>query len=57
MKAIKAFLFGERIKGEPMNRETYFKTINVNRFMTFNQWSDAIYLKTIKAKPCTKVNF
>lgn len=45
------WFIGSPIKGEPMNKETYFKTINVNRFMTFNQWSDAIYLKTIKAKP------
>lgn len=51
LEKIKVFLFGGTpIKGEPMKRETYFKTVNVNTFMTFNQWSDEIYLKTIRAK-------
>lgn len=34
---IKKFLFGERIKGEPVAAPT-IRTVNVNPFMTFGQW-------------------
>lgn len=43
---IKVFLFGERIKGQPIKPKTQIKvlsTVNPDKVPTFNEWMQFVY--------------
>jgi len=50
IESIKTFIFGRRVKGEKVSVPS-LRTVNSNTFMTFNQWTDKMWLEEIKIRP------
>ena len=50
IESIKTFFFGRRVKGEKIAVPS-LRTVNSNTFMTFNQWTDKLWLEEIKIRP------
>jgi hypothetical protein len=47
---IKTFIFGRRVKGEKVSVPS-LRTVNSNTFMTFNMWTNKVWLEEIKIRP------